>query len=383
MSIEQIQRTAPPPCRSGDMPVVSVIMPTTAWTGTFEPCAHRVLEMLDAAPCVTEFVVVYDGRMPKLPAWLHRPGVRVASTRQVRGPAAARNLAAQHSRGSVLFFVDADVELAIDALDRVRATFTSDDPPVAVFGAYDSAPVDPRIVSRFRNLLHHHTHVTHPGDAGTFWSGCGAVNTSHFHDVGGFDETYVRPSIEDIELGTRMVANGGRIVLDPLLQGKHHKAWTLRSMVFTDVYCRAIPWTRLILAHRHLPATLNTDWRSRASGMLAVVTVAAAVAAFQPAWAIPGVATAGGCILGILLLNLGFYGLCLRRYGPVFAAAAAGLHLLFFGYSSLAFGSVVLASLIFDRLFRGHEPIAGHARPDRQPSRPAARMAPGKESRTA
>jgi transposase len=30
-------------------------------------------------------------------------------------------------------------------------------------------------VSRFRNLLHHHTHTTHPGPACTFWAGCGAV----------------------------------------------------------------------------------------------------------------------------------------------------------------------------------------------------------------
>lgn len=390
MDVKQIQRAAVEPPRSADAPDISVIMPTTAWGGVFETCARRVLDLLDEAPCASEFVVVYDGAMPDPPPWLLRPDVRILSTREVRGPAAARNLGADQARAGILFFVDADVELAADALGRVHAALAGDDAPVALFGAYDDAPADPRTVSRFRNLLHHHIHVTHPGEAGTFWAGCGAVRSAHFHDVGGFDERYATPSIEDVELGTRIAGSGGRIVLDPLLQGKHHKAWSLRSMVATDIVCRAIPWTRLILTRRHLPRTLNTAWTSRASGVLALTALAAAVtavatavatapAAVSPAWPIYGALAAAACVAGVVFLNARFYRLCLRRHGPGFAVAAVGLHLLFYCYASLTFGWVVLASLIPGGVVPGDAPVSRR----RGPAPHAAGMGSGAESWTA
>lgn len=339
-------RTTPPGRRRSAAAdcAVTLIMPTTSWTGPFAVCARRVLDLLDAAPCAAEFIVVHDGPMPKPPAWLRRPDVRVLATRMRAGPAAARNKAADEARGQILFFVDADVELAADALDRVQAAFAADDGLVAVFGAYDDSPAAPGIVSQYRNLLHHHTHVSHPGRVGTFWAGCGAVRAAQFQDVGGFDEQFRYPSVEDIELGIRIAAHGGRIDLDPGLQGKHHKAWTLRSMVVTDIASRAVPWTRLIMSAGSLPATLNVDWKSRICGVLAVASMVAMIAATANRFGFP---VAIGCIAGIVALNLDFYLLCMRRRGMVFAIAAAALHFLFFIYSTVTFGAVVLSTLVF------------------------------------
>lgn len=324
--------------------VVSVIMPTTSWDGAFVTCARAVLHLLDTSPVAAEFIVVHDGRSPKPPEWLRRPDVRVLGTRAVGGPAAARNKAAAEARGTILFFVDADVEVAADALQRVCEVLDADDGPVAVFGAYDDAPADRGTVSRFRNLLHHHTHLTHPGPAGTFWAGCGAVRAAHFHDVGGFDEGYDRPSVEDIELGMRLRDHGGRIVLDPLLQGKHHKAWTLWSMVRTDILCRAVPWAKLIIQSRRMPASLNLDWKSRISGLLAVTGMVAAVATPFMGGAI---FMAVACVAGVFGLNIGLYRTCRKSGGPVFAAAAFVLHFAFFIYSSLTFACVVGHSGLF------------------------------------
>lgn len=325
---------------------ISVIMPTHSWQGPFEACARRVLELVERSSIPAEFIVVHDGPMTKPPEWLRRSGASVFGTRSVRGPAAARNKAAEQALGTVLFFVDSDVELAADALERVHASFVTDDGPVAVFGAYDNAPASPGVVSQFRNLLHHHTHVSHPGRAGTFWAGCGAVRAAQFHDLGGFDEKYECPSVEDIELGNRIATHGGRIVLDPLLQGKHHKVWTLRSMVVTDISSRAIPWTKLIVNTGRLPATLNVDWKNRISGVMTVASVAAAAWA---AWTGTGLPVAIGCAAGVVALNLDFYLLCIRRHGLAFGAAGVALHFLFFLYSSIAFGAVVVSALVFGK----------------------------------
>jgi len=321
---------------------VTVIMPTIFWTGTFERCARRVLSLLDVTAANAEVVFVFDGAPPPTPAWLDRPGVRIVKTGTRSGPAIARNLAAESAQGDVLLFVDADVELAADAIDRVHAAFTADPDLVGLFGAYDDEPAADGLVSTFRNLLHHHTHVSHPGRAGTFWSGCGAMRTMAFHDIGGFDEELAYPSVEDIELGMRVAANGGRILLTPDVQCKHLKRWTLASMVVTDIVHRATPWTRLIIKSHELPATLNLDWRGRLSGLCSVLlTVCLAVAMLVPValWA------ALACGLVVVAINNDFYRLCLRKRGIGFATSSIALHWLYFVYSSLTFGVVALHEL--------------------------------------
>src|SRR3954453_17896900 len=149
------------------------------------------------------------------------------------GPAAARNLGARDAQGDVLVFVDADVAVDPLVFRRVRAHFEADRGLTAVFGAYDDDPSDPSVVSSFRNLLHHHVHRGSAGHALTFWSGIGAVRRDAFLEVGGFDEHYERASIEDIELGGRLSERGREILLDPQIQGKHLKTWSLREMIAT------------------------------------------------------------------------------------------------------------------------------------------------------
>lgn len=335
-----LRRVATSPLRTAANPepiALSVIMPTVFWSGTFERCARRVLTLLDAAAMPVEVVFAFDGSPPPAPAWLDGPGVRIVKTGTRSGPAIARNLAAESARGEVLFFVDADVELAADALDRVHAVFSADPDLVGLFGTYDDEPAAVGVASVFRNLLHHHTHVSHPGRAVTFWSGCGAMRRAAFLDVGGFDEKFAYPSVEDIELGMRVAANGGHILLAPEVQCKHLKHWTLASMVVTDIVHRATPWTHLIMNAPELPVTLNLDRRGRASGVCSVLLAAfLAAAAFSPLllWA------ALACGLMVFAMNSDFYRLCLRKRGIGFAASAVVLHWLYFVYSSLTFGVV-------------------------------------------
>ncbi|MFM9058540.1 MAG: glycosyltransferase family 2 protein [Planctomycetaceae bacterium] len=319
---------------------VTVVMPTVGLDGDFAAAARRVLESIDRGGFAAEFVVVVDGPAAEPPAWLDRPDVTLVATGARSGPAAARNTAVEAARGGILFFVDADVELAPDALERALAAFAAESDLVGVFGAYDDEPAAPGLVSQFRNLLHHHTHLSHPGDATTFWTGCGAIRTANFLDVGGFDTGFGSPSVEDIDLGMRVTSAGGRIALDPGLRCKHLKRWTLGSMIRTDVFQRAVPWTRMLVARHELPTTLTIDWTNRACGVLAVaLVVALAAAKFVPhAWVV-----AAACGLAIVICHRGFYRLCLRKRGPFFAIGAFALHVLFFVYSSITFGLVVLA----------------------------------------
>ena len=233
----------------------------------------------------------------------------------------ARNTGARRAGAGVVVFVDADVEVHADALVQIAEAFT--DPTLtALFGSYDDAPSRGGAVAAFRNLLHHHVHQGAAGPARTFWSGLGAVRRDAFLAVGGFDEhRFTVPSVEDIDLGARLVARGARIVLDPRIQGTHLKAWTLRSMVVTDFARRGVPWVALQLRHGAAGSTaLNLGWRHRVSA-LACLTGVLALAGRRPA--------AAGAALAVLIgLNRDFYRLLARRRGPGEALLGVGLHVV-------------------------------------------------------
>src|SRR5262249_5058297 len=111
----------------------------------------------------------------------------------------AGNRGVEVARGDVVAFIDAYVVVHPDTLRRFAWQFANDPDLGAVFGSYDDRPPSPGLVSQYRNLLHHYHRQENPGEAETFWAGCGAVRTSVFRDAGMFDEWHYRkPSIEDI-----------------------------------------------------------------------------------------------------------------------------------------------------------------------------------------
>jgi GT2 family glycosyltransferase len=234
------------------------------------------------------------------------------------GPAAARNAGAHVATGDVLVFVDADVIVHHDAFARIRAAFASDPELTAVFGSYDDDPEDPGTVSGFRNLLHHHVHQTSTGPVVSFWTGLGAVRRDAFLRVGGFDSDRFELRMEDIEFGARLSEAGARIRLDPTLLCTHLKRWTLRNMVHTDIVMRGVPWTRLLLARRSAPATLNLGWRHRLSASSTLAAILFALLG-RPRRAASSVAA-------LVTLNMSFYTLLWRRRGARQAVAGVALH---------------------------------------------------------
>jgi len=289
-------RQATQPEQGGDWPTVAAVVPATDDPPTLARCV-AALRASSAPP--DELVVVESP-----------PGA---------GPAEARNAGAAAANSELIAFVDADVEVHPEALERARGALAAQPRLVAVFGSYDDRPADPAAVSRFRNLLHHHVHTSSPGPAETFWAGLGVIRREAFLAAGGFDASrYPEPAIEDIELGMRLVAGGATIVLDPEIRGTHLKRWSLASMVRTDLLRRGIPWVRLQLESGRVSGTLNLGWRHRLSALAALAAVWAG-ATRRPL-------AAAGALAGLVGLNAPFYAL-LRRRGGI-ALAAAGLPLL-------------------------------------------------------
>ena len=312
---------------------ISVIMPAYR-------AAHllpRVLEPLIALRErgeVQEVIVVDDRSPDDTAAVAERLGARVLTMPENGGPGVARNLAAGVAVGDILWFVDSDVIAWTDGPEKIRQAFR--DPGVkAVFGSYDESPDGTPWFSRYKNLMHRYHHQLARREASTFWAGCGAVDRAFFHQVGGFDvETYRVPSIEDIDLGYRIRSAGGRILLLPDLLGKHLKVWTIANSVRTDIFCRAVPWSRLIIGREGLDDDLNTSWSERLKALIAILLLLSILALpFAPGmwWAVPTLAIAA------IVANIDFVQYLEQHGGWKFAIKALIYHQFYYIYSSAAF----------------------------------------------
>jgi hypothetical protein len=215
-------------------------------------------------------------------------------------------------------------------------------------------------------------------------------------------------------------------VLNKQVQVTHAKWWSLTGMIKSDVFDRAVPWTRLILRDSSLPNDLNLTWPQRISAALAcslcalfivaalqqpilllipllVVVLVIVIDQWSARARIPTAARLAGSVVmvsavgvtsirhelaatffllagGIVCLNAGFYGFFARERNVLFAATLFPLHLSYFVYSAGAF-SIVAGSQLIRRccssLFRVAFPAgetdaaAGHGTlPAYQPEQP-------------
>ena len=316
-------------------PRISVVVPV------YNDAAHlpECLAALKRAATVdTEIIVVDDASADGSAAAAERAGVRVLRLSRNAGPGGARNQGAALARGEILFFIDSDVAVAPDAIRRVLSLLEQRPELSAVFGSYDASPRAPGLVSQYRNLLHHFVHQTGNPEASTFWSGCGAVRRAVFAQAGGFDDAGFGQVVEDIELGYRVRRAGHRIHLDKDLLGTHLKAWTLRSLIRTDVKYRAIPWSRLIM-EQGSPNDLNLRTDQRLSAALVLLLLGSLLLApFRPGLLLLAV----GALVAVAALNRALYGFFLQHRGLRFTAGAIPLHLLYYLYSAGSFAWVCL-----------------------------------------
>lgn len=317
---------------------ISVIIPVHNGGDAFRQCLASVAVAL---PESSELIVVVDGDTNDSWRLAEDYGARVLRLAICHGPAYARNQGAHIASGDILFFVDADVTIPSDAIGDVVTIFATEPHLPALFGSYDDEPAAPNFLSQYKNLLHHYVHQTAREDASTFWGACGAIRREVFWRLGGFDERYRFPSIEDVELGYRLKKTGCHIRLIKALQVKHLKRWSIVSLLKADICFRALPWTELMLRERYVLNDLNFRLSNRMSTLLVFALTAAMVGGF---WWPSLLVVVGGLMLALLACNAPLYRFFLRKRGIWFTFRAIPWHWLYYGYSGLAF---IAGSLLF------------------------------------
>lgn len=312
-------------------PTVSVIIPVHNGGDKFLKCLLSV-KALKTQP--SEVIVVLDGDSGNSCETVKEFDVNVLKKSTQEGPALARNLGAQHARGGILLFIDADVTVPADIIEDIVNSFQNLPDLDALIGSYDDAPFESNFLSQYKNLLHHYIHQTSKIQASTFWGACGAIRRDVFLKMGGFDKRYRRPSIEDIELGYRLKKAGYLIHLFKQIQVKHLKRWGILSLLKADIFCRALPWTDLIMNDGRIMDDLNLKRTCRISVVAVFMLFLTAIGSVFFVWILVPMTFLMALLLG---LNWDLYRFFKDKRGLIFAVKTIPWHWFYFFYCGLAY----------------------------------------------
>ena len=308
--------------------LVSVIIPAKNAAAALPDCLQSVAA---SAYRHVEVIVVSDASSDATDEVAAARGVRVVRNETPCGAAYSRNVGATISSGEVLFFVDADVVLNPDAISIAVECLQSGRAD-AVFGSYIAETRAANFVAKFKNYQHHFNHQIAAEGPASFWSGCGAVTRSAFMALEGFDVSL--RFCEDIEFGYALREAGYKVLLLKHMQAEHLKAYTLLRVIKSDLFGRAIPWTRLLLSGRSRMGTLNTN----RSGVLSVTLTAGIWASAVAALWNPLVGWGAAAAMVVFLrVNWRFLRFLRSQRGLLFAAASVLLLLLHFTICALGY----------------------------------------------
>jgi len=211
---------------SHQSPIFTIIVPTYNRPQQLRPCLQAISE-LDYPRDQFEVIVVDDGGRQDLTDVCspHESEIQLSLIRKTNsGPASARNMGADHAKGTYLAFTDDDCELEPGWLANLEMLFTRH--PRSMIGGRSINKLDDNIYSRTSQLIvdivYRH-YNSQEKNARFITSNNMAIPRDLFEQIGGFDLSFFAAASEDRELCSRWLANGFNIIYDqkPIIYHSH------------------------------------------------------------------------------------------------------------------------------------------------------------------
>ncbi|MFC6082686.1 glycosyltransferase family 2 protein [Sphaerisporangium aureirubrum] len=223
---------------------VSVVIPCYNAARTIGSCLAAVLAQTYP---IREVIVVDDAGTDESGAIAARTPCTVMRRARNGGVSAARNTGVRASGGDVVFFVDADVALAPDAVANAVAILGRDPGVACVHGSYDLEPlIDDGPVEHYQLIHAAAWRGRLQGEVRTAVFALAAIRRDVLLETGGFDENL--RDCEDVEFSGRLPARH-RIVLTGTVTGRHDDEATLTGLL-AEQWRRSVPLAGMALAAR-------------------------------------------------------------------------------------------------------------------------------------
>lgn len=189
--------------------------------------------------------------------------VRIIRNKRNLGPAGARNNAAKLAKGTVLLFLDSDVEVYSDTLSNVAKRFQEDDDLTAITGVWDKEQRTERFFPQFK-ALRDWSYWTNERDSDGYYylfsTRVAALRRKVFERLNGFNIGFRQ--MEDVEI-TYRIARRYAIIFAPDVR-VHHEFEGF-SRVAKKYFWRSYYWTRLYKERKKFDPVATTFWESMAA----------------------------------------------------------------------------------------------------------------------
>jgi len=164
------------------------------------------------------------------------------------GPAVARNRGVNVARGKFVVFADSDVEFFPDTLANLAKIYHEDPDVVAVTGVWVKEQRSKAFFPNYKALRDWSYWINERDKSGYYFlfsTRIASIKKTVFQRLGGFDESYPAPLVEDIEL-TYRIARRYAIIFAPHVRVRHEfesfwpvaKKYFLRAYYWTKLYAR-------------------------------------------------------------------------------------------------------------------------------------------------
>lgn len=218
-----------------------------------------------------------------------------------KGPAIARNRGVDAAKGEFVVFLDGDVEVFPDTLSEIARVYTDDPDVVALTGVWVKEQRTRAFFPNFK-ALRDWSYWIHERDKSGYYflfsTRIASIKKAVFVRLGGFDETYPAPLVEDIEL-TYRIARRYAIIFAPQVRVRHEfeDFWPIAKKYFL----RAYYWTKLYQRRKKFDpvATTFQEAVTTTSGVGVVVLASISLVGGVSTW---GVMTVPMQIIGMLFV---------------------------------------------------------------------------------
>jgi len=335
-------------------PFLSIIIPYYNAAGTIGGLLTSIARSKHAPPY--EVIVVDDGSKDKyeIRNTKYEIPLKLIRLKRNMGPAVARNRGVRAARGKFIVFLDSDVEVFPDTLSQIAKIYTDDPDIVALTGVWVKNQRSRAFFPNFKALRDWSYWINERDKSGYYFlfsTRIASIKRSVFMRLGGFDETYPAPLVEDIEL-TYRIARRYAIIFAPSVRVRHEfeDFWPIAKKYFL----RAFYWTRLYRRRKRFDPVATT-WSEAVTTISAVATLFFGLVSLFAAVGIPSISNItyqisnsiwvklfiGSLLLHIFLIRK-FLAFLVREKGFIFAVKGffTGLILYCFIFAGAAAGRI-------------------------------------------
>ncbi|WP_428965087.1 glycosyltransferase family 2 protein [Micromonospora fluostatini] len=208
-------------------PLVSVVIPCFNRARTVALCVRSVQQQ--TYPTI-EIIVVDDASTDDSAAIAAATGATVLRLAANTGPGAARNRGADHARGEILFFLDADVALEPGSVAAAVAALRADPALGAICGVLRPESLLSRnIIAEYRALQMHHWWLAQEGPMEGLHTALCALRAEVFRELGPFNPELRHT--EAPEYGHRIRQQRYEVRSTAAIAGTHDHDTTLRVLL--------------------------------------------------------------------------------------------------------------------------------------------------------